>query len=80
MDGRRCFRQFAALANCETRIELDIPDEKTGTTQKQVAYAPFLFANRHTWGPLVRSICCHNVMFGPSAFLLGISGCHPDAS
>ena len=54
-DGRQCDRRFLNRANCETRIELEIPDEKTGTPQKQVAYAPFLFVNKRSWGPLVRS-------------------------
>ncbi|KAJ2929904.1 hypothetical protein H1R20_g7159, partial [Candolleomyces eurysporus] len=51
-DGRRCGRQFFNRANCETRIELEIPDEKTSTSRKQVAYAPFLSVNSHSWGPL----------------------------
>ncbi|RXW19290.1 hypothetical protein EST38_g6566 [Candolleomyces aberdarensis] len=51
-DGRKCIRQFESRANCEARIELEIPDEKTSTPQKQVAYAPFLFVNRRSWGPL----------------------------
>ncbi|KAJ2932394.1 hypothetical protein H1R20_g4724, partial [Candolleomyces eurysporus] len=51
-DGRRCSRQFLNRANCEARIELEIPDEKTSTSRKQVAYAPFLFVNSRSWGPL----------------------------
>ncbi|KAJ2932378.1 hypothetical protein H1R20_g4723, partial [Candolleomyces eurysporus] len=51
-DGRRCGRQFFNRANCETRIELEIPDEKSSTSRKQVAYAPFLSVNSHSWGPL----------------------------
>ncbi|KAJ2932404.1 hypothetical protein H1R20_g4725, partial [Candolleomyces eurysporus] len=51
-DGRRCSRRFLTRANCETRIELEILDEKTSTSQKQVAYAPFLSVNSRSWGPL----------------------------
>ncbi|RXW19303.1 hypothetical protein EST38_g6558 [Candolleomyces aberdarensis] len=51
-DGRKCSRRFLTRANCEARIELEIPDEKTSTSQKQVAYAPFLSVNSHSWGPL----------------------------
>ncbi|KAJ2919112.1 hypothetical protein MD484_g1294, partial [Candolleomyces efflorescens] len=51
-DGRKCHRTFRSRANCETEIELEIPDEKTGLNVTQFAYAPYLHVNRLSRGPL----------------------------
>jgi hypothetical protein len=52
-DVRGCHRTFNERANAETKIELEVPDEKTGEKQKQYAYAPFLDVSPRAWGPLV---------------------------
>ena len=52
-DVRGCHRTFNERANAETKVELEVPDEKTGEKQKQYAYTPFLDVSPRAWGPLV---------------------------
>ncbi|KAF5318932.1 hypothetical protein D9611_013689 [Ephemerocybe angulata] len=51
-DERKCYRDFYTRANAETRIDLLVPDEKTGKNVTQAAYAPFLDVSPASWGPL----------------------------
>ena len=73
--GLKCFREFHSRANCETRIELEVPDEKTGTSQNQTAYAPFLIAIEGPWGPSVCGMLLSLIL----AVIYELAGPRPNA-